>query len=41
MAPKCEVVIVVGSKNSSNTNRLRELARDMGCTTYQVDSAPN
>jgi 4-hydroxy-3-methylbut-2-enyl diphosphate reductase len=39
MAPKCKVVIVVGSKNSSNTNRLRELAEDMGCTTYQVDSA--
>lgn len=39
MAPKCEVVIVVGSNNSSNTNRLRELAQDMGCETYQVDSA--
>ncbi len=39
MAPKCEVVIVVGSSNSSNTNRLRELAQDMGCETYQVDSA--
>ena len=31
LAPKCEVVIVVGSKNSSNTNRLRELAQAMGC----------
>jgi 4-hydroxy-3-methylbut-2-enyl diphosphate reductase len=39
MAPQCEVVIVVGSKNSSNTNRLRELAQQMGCTTHQVDSA--
>lgn len=39
MAPKCEVVIVVGSKNSSNTNRLRELARDLGCETHQLDSA--
>ncbi len=39
MAPKCEVVIVVGSSNSSNTNRLRELAQEMGCETYQVDSA--
>lgn len=39
MAPKCEVVVVVGSKNSSNTNRLRELAADLGCETYQVDSA--
>jgi 4-hydroxy-3-methylbut-2-en-1-yl diphosphate reductase len=39
MAPQCEVVVVVGSKNSSNTNRLRELAAEMGCATYQVDSA--
>jgi 4-hydroxy-3-methylbut-2-enyl diphosphate reductase len=39
LAPKCEVVIVVGSKNSSNTNRLRELAQAMGCETHQVDSA--
>jgi 4-hydroxy-3-methylbut-2-en-1-yl diphosphate reductase len=39
MVPKCEVVIVVGSKNSSNTKRLRELARDLGCESYQVDSA--
>lgn len=39
MAPQCEVVVVVGSKNSSNTNRLRELAAELGCATYQVDSA--
>jgi len=39
MAPQCEVVVVVGSKNSSNTNRLRELAAELGCNTYQVDSA--
>ena len=39
MAPKCDVVIVVGSMNSSNTNRLRELAQDLGCPTWQVDSA--
>jgi 4-hydroxy-3-methylbut-2-en-1-yl diphosphate reductase len=39
LAPKCGVVIVVGSKNSSNTNRLRELAQAMGCETHQVDSA--
>jgi 4-hydroxy-3-methylbut-2-enyl diphosphate reductase len=39
MAPKCEVVVVVGSKNSSNTNRLRELAAALGCETYQVDAA--
>ena len=36
---RVEVVVVVGSKNSSNTNRLRELAAELGCDTYQVDSA--
>jgi 4-hydroxy-3-methylbut-2-enyl diphosphate reductase len=39
MAPKVEVVIVVGSRTSSNTNRLRELAELLGCETHQVDSA--
>lgn len=39
MAPQVEVVIVVGSRTSSNTNRLRELAVLLGCDTYQVDSA--
>ena len=39
MAPQVEVVIVVGSRTSSNTNRLRELADTLGCKTYQVDSA--
>jgi len=39
MAPQVEVVIVVGSRTSSNTNRLRELASLLGCETYQVDSA--
>ena len=39
MAPQVEVVIVVGSRTSSNTNRLRELADLLGCATYQVDSA--
>lgn len=39
MAPQVEVVIVVGSRTSSNTNRLRELAALLGCETYQVDSA--
>ena len=39
MAPKCDVVIVVGSPNSSNSNRLRELARNLGRDAYLVDSA--
>ncbi|TAK85531.1 MAG: 4-hydroxy-3-methylbut-2-enyl diphosphate reductase [Betaproteobacteria bacterium] len=39
MAPQCDVVIVVGSPNSSNSNRLREVARNMGVPAYMVDSA--
>ena len=39
MAPQCEVVIVVGSPNSSNSNRLREVAENMGATAYMVDRA--
>ena len=39
MAPQVEVVLVVGSRTSSNTNRLRELADTLGCLVYQVDSA--
>jgi 4-hydroxy-3-methylbut-2-en-1-yl diphosphate reductase len=39
MAPQCEVVIVVGSPNSSNSNRLREVSENMGVPAYLVDSA--
>jgi len=39
MAPQCDVVIVVGSPNSSNSNRLREVARNLGRAAYLVDSA--
>ncbi|MFN2644780.1 MAG: 4-hydroxy-3-methylbut-2-enyl diphosphate reductase, partial [Burkholderiales bacterium] len=39
MAPHCDVVIVVGSPNSSNSNRLREVAENMGAQAYMVDSA--
>jgi 4-hydroxy-3-methylbut-2-en-1-yl diphosphate reductase len=39
MAPRCDVVIVVGSPNSSNSNRLREVAEHMGARAYMVDSA--
>jgi Penicillin tolerance protein len=38
MAPQCDVVIVVGSPNSSNSNRLRELAEKLGVPSYMVDS---
>ena len=39
MAPQCDVVIVVGSPNSSNSNRLREVARNLGREAYLVDTA--
>ena len=39
MAPRCDVVIVVGSPNSSNSNRLREVAENMGVEAYMVDNA--
>lgn len=35
----CEVVLVVGSPNSSNSNRLRELAERMGRRAYLIDNA--
>jgi 4-hydroxy-3-methylbut-2-en-1-yl diphosphate reductase len=39
MTPRCDVVIVVGSPNSSNSNRLREVAENMGVEAYMVDTA--
>jgi 4-hydroxy-3-methylbut-2-enyl diphosphate reductase len=39
MAPQVEVVIVVGSPNSSNSNRLREVAEKMGTPAYMIDGA--
>jgi 4-hydroxy-3-methylbut-2-enyl diphosphate reductase len=39
MAPQCDVVIVVGSPNSSNSNRLREVAQHMGARAHMVDTA--
>jgi 4-hydroxy-3-methylbut-2-enyl diphosphate reductase len=39
IATKAEVVIVVGSPNSSNSNRLKELAERLGCQSYLIDSA--
>jgi 4-hydroxy-3-methylbut-2-enyl diphosphate reductase len=38
MAPKVEVIIVVGSAASSNSNRLRELSEKMGVPAYMVDA---
>ncbi len=39
MSPQVDVVIVVGSPTSSNSNRLAELARKLGTPGYMVDSA--
>ncbi|MFN5079993.1 MAG: 4-hydroxy-3-methylbut-2-enyl diphosphate reductase [Burkholderiales bacterium] len=39
MAPLVDLVIVVGSRTSSNSNRLRELAEKRGVPAYMVDSA--
>ena len=39
LSPQVDVVIVVGSPTSSNSNRLRELAERMGTEAYMVDSA--
>jgi len=39
MSPQVDVVIVVGSPTSSNSNRLREVARKLGTPAYMVDSA--
>lgn len=39
LAGECDVVLVVGSPNSSNSNRLRELAERMGCDAHLLDDA--
>jgi 4-hydroxy-3-methylbut-2-enyl diphosphate reductase len=37
MARECDLVLVIGSKNSSNSNRLVEVARDHGADSYLID----
>ena len=39
LAEQCDVVLVVGSPNSSNSNRLRELAERMGKKAFLIDNA--
>ena len=39
MAKDCDLVIIVGSPNSSNSNRLREVAQNQGVDAYMVDNA--
>ncbi len=39
IAPQCDVVIVVGSENSSNSVRLAEVAQEAGARSYRIDDA--
>lgn len=39
MAPQCDLVLVVGSPSSSNSNRLREVAEKLGCESRLIGSA--
>lgn len=39
LATQCDVMIVVGSETSSNSNRLKELAERLGCPSYLIDDA--
>lgn len=39
IAPRCDVVIVVGSENSSNSVRLAEVAQESGARSYRIDDA--
>lgn len=39
LAKTVDLMIVVGGKNSGNTNRLAEVCRDVGCTTYHIETA--
>lgn len=41
IADKVDLMLVVGAKNSSNSNRLKELASKMGVTSYLIDTAEN
>ncbi|MDE0731805.1 MAG: 4-hydroxy-3-methylbut-2-enyl diphosphate reductase [Gammaproteobacteria bacterium] len=38
LALECDLLLVVGSPNSSNSNRLKELAERLGCVSYLIDS---
>jgi 4-hydroxy-3-methylbut-2-enyl diphosphate reductase len=39
MAEQCDLVLVIGSKNSSNSNRLVDVARDHGAASHLIDNA--
>src|SRR3982750_1686614 len=37
MAPQCDLVLVIGSKNSSNSNRLVQVTRELGTDAHPID----
>jgi 4-hydroxy-3-methylbut-2-enyl diphosphate reductase len=39
LANECDLVLVIGSKNSSNSNRLVDVTRDLGTASYLIDKA--
>jgi 4-hydroxy-3-methylbut-2-enyl diphosphate reductase len=39
LADSCDLILVVGSPNSSNSNRLREIAEKLGCQSFLIDNA--
>lgn len=41
LTERCDAILVVGSPNSSNSNRLREIAEQLGKPAYLIDSAKN
>ena len=38
MAPQCDLVLVIGSRNSSNSNRLVEVSRELGTEAHLIDN---
>ncbi len=39
LALECELILVVGARNSSNSNRLRDIGERLGCRSHLIDSA--
>ena len=39
MAPRCDLLLVIGSQNSSNAHRLVDVSRDAGTPAYLIDAA--
>jgi 4-hydroxy-3-methylbut-2-enyl diphosphate reductase len=37
LAPRCDLILVVGAQNSSNSQRLREVAEDCGTRAFLID----